>query len=142
MYHVVYWFSFCLFICCFWCRAPNADTVLVVRTPSGVFSARNRQNQKRDQSFRGSRLVSSRRPELPVSSALETNELEPLSAGRCRVFKRSINNVFHLCTLVVPLIYFLRLFITSHAFLCILEKSACNSFFVMAKFRYPFALFF
>ncbi|KAJ9681210.1 hypothetical protein PVL29_020200 [Vitis rotundifolia] len=74
-------------------RAPNADTVLVVRTPSGVFSARNRQNQKRDQSFRGSRLVSSRRPELPVSSALETNELEPLSAGRCRVFKRSINNV-------------------------------------------------
>ncbi|WKA05812.1 hypothetical protein VitviT2T_023751 [Vitis vinifera] len=74
-------------------RAPNADTVLVVRTPSGVFSARNRQNQKRDQSFRGSRLVSSRRPELPVSLALETNELEPLSAGRCRVFKRSINNV-------------------------------------------------
>lgn len=126
---MVYWFRSCFFICCFWCRTPSPDTVLVIRTPLAVFSTRNpRHNQKCDQSFRGSRLASSRRLELPESSALETNELEPLSAARCRVFKRSINKVSiyasYLCHFFfLDLLSFHMLFHVSFN-----GVSACNSF--------------
>lgn len=47
----------------------------------------SKQNQK--QYFRGSRLVSCKRTELSDSLTLETNEPEPLSAARCRIYRRS-----------------------------------------------------
>ncbi|XP_024020947.1 histone-lysine N-methyltransferase ATX3 isoform X2 [Morus notabilis] len=69
-------------------RTPNLDAVVVVHTPSGVFAARSLlQNQKG--CFKGSRLVASKRIEVQESSTLETNEFEPDSAARCRIFKRS-----------------------------------------------------
>ncbi|PON98019.1 Histone-lysine N-methyltransferase ATX [Trema orientale] len=69
-------------------RNPNPDAVVVVHTPAGTFAARSLlQNQKG--CFRGSRLVSSRRTELQDSPNLETNEFEPDSAARCRIFKRT-----------------------------------------------------
>uniref|UniRef100_A0A5B7CF24 Putative histone-lysine N-methyltransferase ATX4-like isoform X2 n=1 Tax=Davidia involucrata TaxID=16924 RepID=A0A5B7CF24_DAVIN len=72
--------------------SPNPDNVLVVQTPLGVFSTKSLlQDQNQEQCFRGSRLVSSTRTELPDSSTVENNECEPLSAARCRIFKRSNN---------------------------------------------------
>ncbi|XP_031262931.1 histone-lysine N-methyltransferase ATX3 isoform X1 [Pistacia vera] len=69
-------------------RSPNPDAVVAVHTPTGVFAGRSLlQNQKG--CFRGSRLVSSKRTEFPEASTSEANELEPLSAARCRVFRRS-----------------------------------------------------
>ncbi|KAJ9188144.1 hypothetical protein P3X46_003534 [Hevea brasiliensis] len=71
-------------------RTPSPDSVVVVRTASGVFAARSLlQNQ--NGCFSGSRLVSSKRMELPEPSTSETNKYEPLSAARCRAFKRSYN---------------------------------------------------
>lgn len=73
-------------------RVPNPDAVLVVHTPSGVFAARSLlQNQKG--CFRGSRLVSAKRIDLQESSASETNEFEPDSAARCRIYTRSNHKV-------------------------------------------------
>lgn len=69
------------------CRVPNPNAVVVVHTPSGVFSARSVENQTG--CFRGSRLISLKKTEVPESSTIEINEFEPLSAARCRVFKRS-----------------------------------------------------
>lgn len=80
-------------------RVPNPNAVVVVHTPSGVFSARSVENQTG--CFRGSRLISLKKTEVPESSTIEINEFEPLSAARCRVFKRSNNKraegqpVFH-----------------------------------------------
>ncbi|KAK9279386.1 hypothetical protein L1049_013065 [Liquidambar formosana] len=75
-------------------RAPNPDTVLVIHTPLGVFSARSLlKDQKQEQSFRGSRLVSSKRTELLETSIVETGELEPLSSARCRIYRRSNDKV-------------------------------------------------
>lgn len=81
------------------CRHPNPDAVVVVRTPLGVFAARSLlQNQQ--ECFRGSRLVSSsKKIELLELSSSETNEIEPLSAARCRIFKRLNYNVIYLKTL-------------------------------------------
>lgn len=45
--------------------------------------------------FRGSRLVSSKRTEFPEASTSEAYELEPLSAARCRVFRRSKDKVIN-----------------------------------------------
>ncbi|KAL6322145.1 hypothetical protein AAG906_005085 [Vitis piasezkii] len=73
-------------------RAPNADTVLVVRTLQGC-SLPEIDKTRNVIRASGVKACFIQKTELPVSSALETNELEPLSAGRCRVFKRSINNV-------------------------------------------------
>lgn len=68
-------------------RVPNPDSVVVVHTPLGVFSARNLvQNQQGN--FQGSRLISSRK-ELPESLTVKNDEIEPLSSARCRVFTRS-----------------------------------------------------
>ncbi|KAG5233727.1 histone-lysine N-methyltransferase [Salix suchowensis] len=70
-------------------RAPNPDTVLIIQSPLGVFSAKNLvQNKKRA----GTRLISSNRAKLEEVSAEEATESESLSAARCRIFKRVNNN--------------------------------------------------
>lgn len=87
----------------FWCRAPNPDTVLIIQTPLGVFSAKNLlQNKKRA----GSRLISSNRTKAEEVPTVETIEPEPLSAARCRVFKRSNNNKQVTCFVFYFLICF------------------------------------
>ncbi|CAK9165778.1 unnamed protein product [Ilex paraguariensis] len=79
------WVSYCAVH-----RAPNPDNVLVMQTPFGVFSTRSLlQSQNQQQGFQGSRLISSKRTELHDSSTAEANEIELLSAARCRIFKRS-----------------------------------------------------
>ncbi|XP_042505067.1 histone-lysine N-methyltransferase ATX5-like isoform X2 [Macadamia integrifolia] len=71
---------------CAYHRAPNPDTVLIIQTPIGVFSAKSLlQNKKRT----GSRLISSNRTEVIEDSASEMDQFEPSSAARCRIFKRS-----------------------------------------------------
>lgn len=70
---------------CAYHRAPNPDTVLVIQTPSGVFSTKSLlQNKKRA----GSRLISSKRATLQEASKVESNESDPFTAARCRVYKR------------------------------------------------------
>ncbi|KAK7851434.1 histone-lysine n-methyltransferase atx3 [Quercus suber] len=74
---------------CAYHRAPNPDTVLIIQTPLGVFSAKSLlQNKKKA----GSRLISSKRAKLEEIPPEETTELEPFSAARCRIFKRLNNN--------------------------------------------------
>ncbi|KAG5229575.1 hypothetical protein OIU76_022868 [Salix suchowensis] len=74
---------------CAYHRAPNPDTVLIIQTPSGVFSAKNLvQNKKRA----GTRLISFNRIKLEEESTEEATKPKPLSAARCRVFKRVNNN--------------------------------------------------
>ncbi|KAF9667346.1 hypothetical protein SADUNF_Sadunf15G0013400 [Salix dunnii] len=73
---------------CAYHRAPNPDTVLIIQTPAGVFSAKSLvQNKKRA----GSRLISFNRIKLEESTE-EPTKPKPLSAARCRVFKRVNNN--------------------------------------------------
>ncbi|XP_010049124.1 histone-lysine N-methyltransferase ATX4 isoform X2 [Eucalyptus grandis] len=73
---------------CAYHRAPNPDTVLIIQTPAGVISAKSLiQNKRRG----GSRLISSR-PVLGNVPTAEISELDPLSAARCRVFRRLKNN--------------------------------------------------
>ena len=74
----------------FGCRAPNPDNVLIIQTPLGVFSTKSLlQNKKRT----GSRLISSNRLKLEDSPTINIDEVEPLSAARCRVYKRLDNKV-------------------------------------------------
>ncbi|KAM3729794.1 hypothetical protein ACB098_12G037400 [Castanea mollissima] len=74
---------------CAYHRAPNPDTVLIIQTPLGVFSAKSLlQNKKKA----GSRLISSKRAKLEEMPPEETTEFEPFSAARCRIFKRLNNN--------------------------------------------------
>ncbi|OMO88385.1 hypothetical protein CCACVL1_08420 [Corchorus capsularis] len=74
---------------CAYHRAPNPDTVLIIQTPLGVFSAKSlNQNKKKT----GSRLISSSRVKIEEVPTVETPDVEPFSAARCRVFKRSNNN--------------------------------------------------
>ncbi|GAV66205.1 PWWP domain-containing protein/SET domain-containing protein/PHD_2 domain-containing protein/zf-HC5HC2H_2 domain-containing protein [Cephalotus follicularis] len=74
---------------CAYHRAPNLDTVLIIQTPLGVFSAKSLvQNKKRA----GSRLISSKRSKIEDLPTEEITEVEPLSAARCRIFKRLSNN--------------------------------------------------
>ncbi|KAJ8751913.1 hypothetical protein K2173_000659 [Erythroxylum novogranatense] len=74
---------------CAYHRAPNPDTVLVIQTPVGVFSAKSlNQNKKRV----GTRLISANGLKLEELSTRETTESEPHSAARCRIFKRVDNN--------------------------------------------------
>ncbi|KAB5531632.1 hypothetical protein DKX38_018302 [Salix brachista] len=74
---------------CAYHRAPNPDTVLIIQSPLGVFSAKNLvQNKKRA----GTRLISSNRAKLEEVSNEEATESESLSAARCRIFKRVNNN--------------------------------------------------
>lgn len=75
-----------------------------MRTASGVFAARSLlQNQ--NGCFSGSRLISSKRVELPEPSTSETNKFEPLSAARCRVFRRSHNKVHFLIQYLCAIFY-------------------------------------
>lgn len=81
---------FCLPSCFFVCRIPNPETVLVVQTPSGVFSTRSLpQHQNRE----GSRLISDHKTELSEPSASDITEFDPFSAARCRIYKTSKNKV-------------------------------------------------
>ncbi|KAM3018296.1 hypothetical protein FF2_002067 [Malus domestica] len=78
---------------CAYHRAPNPDTVLIIQTPLGVFSAKSLlQNKKKP----GSRLISSNRTKLEEVLTVEMtepeSEPEPLSAARCRVYNRLKNN--------------------------------------------------
>ncbi|KAF5451749.1 hypothetical protein F2P56_026826 [Juglans regia] len=68
-------------------RVPNPDSVLAIHTPSGVFSPRSLLENRKG-CFRGSRLGSLKKTELLESTSLESNEFEPLSAAKCRIFKR------------------------------------------------------
>ena len=71
------------------CSAPNPDTVLIIQTPLGVFSAKSLiQNKKKSES----RLICSNRVKIEEVPTVETTDVEPFSAARCRVFKRSNNN--------------------------------------------------
>ncbi|XP_024011791.1 histone-lysine N-methyltransferase ATX5 [Eutrema salsugineum] len=74
---------------CAYHRAPNPDTVLIIQTPSGVFSAKSLvQNKKRT----GSRLILANREEVEESPAEDTGPVDPFSSARCRVFKRKVNS--------------------------------------------------
>ncbi|KAJ9164543.1 hypothetical protein P3X46_024108 [Hevea brasiliensis] len=70
-------------------EAPNPDTVLIIRTPLVVFSAKSLFQSKKRAS---TRLISSNRAKLEELSTEETTKVEALSAARCRVFKRVNNN--------------------------------------------------
>ncbi|XP_074281667.1 histone-lysine N-methyltransferase ATX4-like [Silene latifolia] len=71
---------------CAFHRAPNPDTVLIVQTPSGVFSAKTL-HKKRS----GSRLISSIRSDPDRASTLEVSEVEAESSARCRIYQRPEN---------------------------------------------------
>ncbi|CAN0884773.1 Histone-lysine N-methyltransferase ATX3 [Linum grandiflorum] len=71
-------------------RTPNPDSVVAVRTPAGIFAAKSLLPNQ-NEFFRGSRLVSSRRIELPEPSTSRADELEPLSSARCCLFRTSNN---------------------------------------------------
>ncbi|XWS50368.1 hypothetical protein CRYUN_Cryun12cG0082000 [Craigia yunnanensis] len=73
---------------CAYHRAPNPDTVLIIQTPLGVFSAKSLVQNKKS----GSRLISSSRVKIEEVPTVETTDVEPFSAARCRVFKSSNNN--------------------------------------------------
>lgn len=71
-------------------RTPSTENVLVIQTPDGVFSNRSLlQSQYQEQCSRGSRLISSRTAECSESSPVDTDEVEAMSAARCRIYKRS-----------------------------------------------------
>jgi len=73
----------------FWCRAPNPDTVLIIQTPSGVFSAKSLvQNKKKT----GTRLILANREEIEESAAEDTIVIDPFSSARCRLYKRTVNS--------------------------------------------------
>lgn len=118
----------------FWClvfsSAPNADNVLVMRTPDGVFSTKSvLHSQNQEQWLRGSRLVSSKNAEYSDTSVVGDNEIEPVSAARCRVFTRSGKKVSCLCIFALHIFKFqcLPTFIQSHllmSFVHLPEESA------------------
>ena len=68
------------------CRAPNPDTVLIVETPKGTFSTKSLLQSKRHM---GARLISTSRLKLEEPSPEDTEEVDPFSAARCRVYKRT-----------------------------------------------------
>ncbi|KAK1286740.1 Histone-lysine N-methyltransferase ATX4 [Acorus calamus] len=64
--------------------APNPDTVLVIKTPNGVFSTKTLL-QNKDQKT-GSRLI---RKEVEEEPVLPNEHPESFSAARCRIYKKS-----------------------------------------------------
>lgn len=79
------WLSYCAFH-----RTPDTNSVLVMRTPFGVFSTKGLvERQSQEHCSGGKRLISSKTLELPDVSDAGTSSFEPLSAARCRVFQRS-----------------------------------------------------
>lgn len=78
------WTPYCSFH-----RTPK-DTGIVIKTSSEVFCAKRLlENQHQKQSFRGSRRLVCPKMELSDSSMTENDEPEPLSAARCRIYRRS-----------------------------------------------------
>ncbi|XP_050237059.1 histone-lysine N-methyltransferase ATX3 isoform X2 [Mercurialis annua] len=72
-------------------RTPSIETVVVVRSPAGVFAARSFL-QKQNERLCGSRLISYNKiQDFSEPSTSVTNEFEPLSSARCREFKVSSN---------------------------------------------------
>lgn len=65
---------------------PEAGNGIVIRTPTGIFGARNLLNQS--QCVRGSRLVSCKKNEFLDPVTAEVNDYEPFSSARCRIYKR------------------------------------------------------
>ncbi|KAL0886631.1 hypothetical protein Bca101_010614 [Brassica carinata] len=74
---------------CAFHREPNPDTVLIIQTPSGVFSAKNLAQNKKST---GSRLILANREEVEEPPPEETVPVDPFSCARCRVFKRKVNS--------------------------------------------------
>lgn len=75
------WVSYCAVH-----SVPEAGNGIVIRTPTGIFGARNLLNQS--QCVRGSRLVSCKTNELLDPLTAEVNVYEPFSSARCRIYKR------------------------------------------------------
>ncbi|XP_051142788.1 histone-lysine N-methyltransferase ATX5 [Andrographis paniculata] len=73
---------------CAYHRTPNPDTVLIVETPKGTFSAKSMLQNKR---HTGARMISTSRLKLEEPPEEDTSEVDPLSAAACRVFKRANN---------------------------------------------------
>lgn len=73
---------------CAYHRAPNPDNVLIIQTPKGTYSTKGLLQNKKSIC---SRLISSNRLKLEEASSTEVNDVEPLSAARCRIYKR-LNN--------------------------------------------------
>ncbi|KAL0304400.1 UNVERIFIED_CONTAM: Histone-lysine N-methyltransferase ATX4 [Sesamum radiatum] len=71
---------------CAYHRTPNPDTVLIVETPKGTFSAKSMLQSKR---HTGARLISTSRLKLEEPPSVDIEEVDPFSAARCRVFKRA-----------------------------------------------------
>ncbi|CAN0889717.1 Histone-lysine N-methyltransferase ATX3 [Linum grandiflorum] len=71
-------------------RTPNPDSAVAVRTPAGILATK-RLLQNQNEFLQGPRLMSSKTAELSELSTLGTDEFEPLSAARCRVFERTNN---------------------------------------------------
>ncbi|KAH7682321.1 Histone-lysine N-methyltransferase protein [Dioscorea alata] len=63
-------------------RPPNPDTVLIIKTPTGVFSTRNL--LQNDVKQTGTRLI---RKDLPVDTPFPTQKSESSAAARCLVYK-------------------------------------------------------
>ncbi|CAN6860992.1 unnamed protein product [Brassica oleracea] len=74
---------------CAFHREPNPDTVLIIQTPSGVFSAKNLAQNKKST---GSRLILANREEVEEPPPEEAVPVDPFSCARCRVFKRKVNS--------------------------------------------------
>ncbi|KAJ8638789.1 hypothetical protein MRB53_015483 [Persea americana] len=70
-------------------KAPNPDTVLVIQTPTGVFSTKSLLQSQVKQT--GSRRISTTRTEVPRDPTLETHQFESLSAARCRTYRKMAN---------------------------------------------------
>ncbi|XP_047334692.1 histone-lysine N-methyltransferase ATX3 isoform X2 [Impatiens glandulifera] len=80
------WISYCAVH-----RVPDSDNVLVIQTPSGVFSAGSMaQNRNNEQYLRGRRLISSR-SDIPSLPSGEADQSEPIGAARCQIYRRSTN---------------------------------------------------
>lgn len=102
-------------------NVPDADNVLVIRTPEGVFSTRNSlQSPNQERYLKGSRLVSSRNAEISNIVITEDNSIEPFSSARCRIFNRASDKKDHLDPL------FHRLMGPRHHSLDVIDALSCD----------------
>ncbi|KAL3521637.1 hypothetical protein ACH5RR_019786 [Cinchona calisaya] len=76
---------------CAYHRAPDPDNVLIIQTPTGTFSTKGLLQNKKSTC---SRLISLNSLKLEEAPITEVNHVEPLSAARCRIYKR-LNNKDH-----------------------------------------------
>ncbi|XP_021748093.1 histone-lysine N-methyltransferase ATX3-like [Chenopodium quinoa] len=77
---------------CAFHRNPNPDAVLVVQTPERPFLSSRMllQDHNQGRNFKGSRLIS-KRVELPDPLPSNSEQFDPLSSARCRIYSRSKN---------------------------------------------------